>query len=79
MRKGKLSATATVEPILRRPQRFGTIPKAIDYSGMGKSKLYDKAKERRDLMRKWDKRTLVDFDVLDEILDGLPTLHAEQS
>jgi hypothetical protein len=83
MAKAKL-LTAAVEPTLhtpalRRAQRFGPIPKALHYAGIGKSKLYDKAKERPDLLKKWDKRTLVDFDVLDEILDGLPTLHAEQS
>jgi hypothetical protein len=91
MAKAKLPATAAAveptlaspalrhDPALRRVQRFARIPDAIRYAGIGKSKLYDKAKERIDLMRRWDDRTLVDLDVLDEILDGLPTLHAEQS
>jgi hypothetical protein len=52
--------------------RMGTIKAASGYSGVSRSSMYDKAKERPDLFKKWGARTLVDFDVLDEILDALP-------
>jgi hypothetical protein len=52
--------------------RFGTIPRAVDYSGRSRSRLYQLASEYEGLFRKDGKSTLVDFSILDRILDGLP-------
>jgi hypothetical protein len=52
--------------------RFGKIPAAMDYSGRGRSKLYEWAERYSGLFRKDGKSVLVDFDVLDQILDRLP-------
>lgn len=52
--------------------RFGSIPRAIDYSGRSRSRLYQLAAAHRGLFVKDGKSTLVDFAVLDLILDGLP-------
>jgi hypothetical protein len=52
--------------------RFGTIPRAVDYSGRSRSRLYQLAAKHEGLFRKDGKSTLVDFAILDRILDGLP-------
>jgi hypothetical protein len=52
--------------------RFGKIPTAMAYSGRGRSRLYEWANEYHGLFKKDGVSTLVDFDVLDEILDQLP-------
>jgi hypothetical protein len=52
--------------------RFGKIQAAIAYSGIGRSKLYDEAKKRTGLFRKNGAATVVDFDILDIVLDELP-------
>jgi hypothetical protein len=62
---------------LPRP-KFATIKTACAYGGIGKSKLYQKSKQVPGLLVKWDDRTLVNMDIFDKILDGLPFLH-EQS
>lgn len=54
--------------------RTGTIPDATEYCGLSRSKLYNVAAERSGLFIKWDRRTLVNFDVLDAIIDELPVL-----
>jgi hypothetical protein len=54
--------------------RFGRIPTALAYGEVSRSRLYEWAKARPDLIRKNGSASLVDFDVYDEILDGLPTL-----
>ena len=51
--------------------RFGKIPTAVTYSGVCRSKLYQAAADHPDLFRKHGKSTLVDFDVLDRVLDKL--------
>jgi hypothetical protein len=56
----------------RTRPRFGKIPAAIAYSGFGRSKLYEVAGANHGLFRKSGKSTLVDFDLLDELLDNLP-------
>lgn len=63
-----MSITSTAAP---RP-RFGTIPRASDYSGRSRSRLYQLAAKHEGLFRKDGKSTLVDFAVLDQILNGLP-------
>jgi hypothetical protein len=52
--------------------RFGTIPRAVDYSGRSRSRLYQLAAKHAGLFRKDGKSTLVDFAILDQILDELP-------
>jgi hypothetical protein len=52
--------------------RFGSIPRAIDYSGRSRSRLYQLAGHYPGLFRKDGKSTLVDFSILDAILDDLP-------
>jgi hypothetical protein len=53
-------------------RRFGTIPSACDYSGRSRSRLYQLAAKHEGLFRKDGKSTLVDFVILDAILDELP-------
>jgi hypothetical protein len=57
---------------LRVRPRFGRLSTATDYSGLGRSKLYLAADKHPDLFRKHGSATIVDFDVLDKILDALP-------
>jgi hypothetical protein len=52
--------------------RFGKLPVAIAYSGRSRSRLYEWAHENPGLIRKDGASTLIDFDVLDRILDALP-------
>ena len=52
--------------------RFGSIPRAIEHSGRSRSRLYQLAGQYPGLFRKDGKSTLVDFAVLDRILDGFP-------
>ncbi len=52
--------------------RFGKLAAAIVYSGRSRSRLYQLAAENRGLIRKDGASTLIDFDVLDRILDALP-------
>jgi hypothetical protein len=60
--------------------RFGKIPTAVRYSGVSRSRLYEWARQYNDLMRKNGVSTLIDFDVLDRILDALPfaTIEAQR-
>lgn len=52
--------------------RFGRIPAAVAYSGISKSALYELRAQAPKLFRKNGTATLVDFDVLDAVLDALP-------
>ena len=52
--------------------RLGRLPTATAYSGLGRSSLYRLAGMTPGLFKKHGKSTLVDFDVLDKILDALP-------
>ena len=54
------------------PSRFGTIPNACAYSGRSRSRLYQYAAKHEGLFRKDGKSVIVDYDILDRILDGLP-------
>jgi hypothetical protein len=56
----------------RRRPRFGKIPAAVAYSGVSRTVLYEMREDTPGLFRKNGKATLVDFDVLDELLDRLP-------
>jgi hypothetical protein len=52
--------------------RLGTILTAKSYSGHGRSRLYQLAATNHGLFRKNGRATVVDFDILDRILDALP-------
>jgi hypothetical protein len=52
--------------------RFQKISRAVEHSGLSRSSLYLQATKRPDLFRKNGRSTLVDFSVLNEILDELP-------
>jgi hypothetical protein len=52
--------------------RYGKISFASDYSGRSKSRIYELAAEHRGLIRKDGASSLVDMDVLDDILDEFP-------
>lgn len=53
-------------------RRMGPIKVACQYSGVSRSSLYILASQHPGLFRKFGRTVLVSFDVLDEILDGLP-------
>jgi hypothetical protein len=57
--------------------RFGRMGAAVAYSGIGKSRLYEWAQANPTLIRKNGAASLIDFDVLDGLLDSLPTMKAE--
>jgi hypothetical protein len=57
--------------VVPRP-RFGKIPRAVDYSGRSRATLYLWAALNPGLFKKDGKSTLVDFAVLDRLLDELP-------
>jgi hypothetical protein len=67
------SPTKTARPRVHftRP-RFGRIPTATAYCGIGRSKIYEFAAVTPGLLKKCAGATLVDFDVLDAMLDALP-------
>jgi hypothetical protein len=52
--------------------RMGKIPDAVAYSGRSRSRLYELGAKYPGLFRKDGTSTLVDFEVLDEILEALP-------
>jgi hypothetical protein len=58
----------------RQRPRFGRIPEALRYAGISRSRLYEWARERPELLRKNGRASLVDFKVFDEILDTLPPI-----
>jgi len=52
--------------------KYGKIPTAEQYSGRSRRRLYQLAAQHKGLFRKDGASTIVDFDVLDSILDNLP-------
>jgi hypothetical protein len=56
---------------ISRP-RSGRIRAAVQYSGIGRSKLYELAPQYQGLFLKAGNSTLVNFEVLDQIIDALP-------
>jgi len=52
--------------------RFGRISEAVAYAAVSRSRFYEWASERPGLIRKNGRASLVDFNELDAILDGLP-------
>jgi hypothetical protein len=67
-----VSITSTAGPHPRLGRRFGSISAAVDYSGRSRSRLYQLAPKYPGLFRKDGKSTIVDFSILDAILDDLP-------
>jgi hypothetical protein len=57
------------EPVVRRS---GRIPDAIEYSGLCRTALYDLSKQHVGLFKKYGAATIVDFSVLDAIIESLP-------
>ena len=62
----------TIYPTVELRPRFGKLPRAIKYSGRSRARLYQLAAKYPGLFRKDGASTLIDFDVLDRILDDLP-------
>ena len=68
-----MPAMFEIEPRGQRLRpRFGRIKTAVAYSGIGRSTLYELREQTPGLFRKNGKATLVDFDILDALLDALP-------
>jgi hypothetical protein len=59
-----------VQSIVR--PRFGKLATAVFYSGRSRSRIYEWAAKYKGLIRKEGSSSIVDFDMLDAILDGLP-------
>lgn len=53
-------------------RRFARIPEALARACISRSRLYQLFHEHPGLLRKFGRCSLVDLDVLDTILDGLP-------
>jgi hypothetical protein len=51
---------------------MGKMPAAVAYSGRSKSRIYEWGQQFPELFRKDGASTLIDFNVLDRILDSLP-------
>jgi hypothetical protein len=60
----------SAEPTSRR--RFGRLPAATEYSALSRATLYALAPKYPGLFKKNGASTLVDFAVLDQVLDALP-------
>jgi hypothetical protein len=58
------------QPTSRR--RFGKLPAATEYSALSRATLYELAPKHPGLFKKNGAATIVDFDILDTILDELP-------
>jgi hypothetical protein len=67
--------TPVLAPKLAAPAfrpRYASIRNATAYSAICRSRLYELAGQHRGLFRKNGSATVVDLNVLDDILDGLP-------
>ena len=67
-----MSRTSRKKTHVRTRPRFGRIPDALAYIGVGRTKLYEIASSNPGVFRKTGGCTLVDFDCLDRVLDRLP-------
>jgi hypothetical protein len=52
--------------------RFGRVVEAMAYAAVSRSRLYEWGRKQPKLFRKNGSASIIDFDVLDQILDGLP-------
>jgi hypothetical protein len=53
--------------------RYGSINQAVATFGLGRSSLYVLASKHPTLLRKFGSKSLVDYGVLQGLIDGLPT------
>jgi hypothetical protein len=67
----------SAEPTSRR--RFGKLSEATAYSAISRATLYELAPKYPGLFRKNGAATIVDFEVLDRILNGLPVAKIKPS
>jgi hypothetical protein len=58
------------QPTSRR--RFGKLPAATEYSALSRATLYELAPKYPGLFKKNGAATIIDFNILDTILDELP-------
>jgi hypothetical protein len=63
----------------KRPQRqlafrprAGGVEDAVLYCGVSRASIYNAGARHPGLLKKWNGRTIVDFDILDSIIDALP-------
>jgi hypothetical protein len=52
--------------------RFGKVATALSYAEVSRSRLYEWGRKQPKLFRKNGSASMIDFDVLDAILDELP-------
>lgn len=52
--------------------RFGRVADALDYAAISRSRLYEWGRANKKLFKKNGSRSIIDFDILDQILDELP-------
>jgi len=71
----------TLDHVAARPRkrRFGRVAEAVAYAAVSRSRLYEWAKKNQKLFRKNGNFTIVDFEVLDQILDELPVADLKPS
>lgn len=55
---------------------FGTVPEAVEYSGLSRSRLYEALRRGELSARKAGRRTLISFADLEAYLASLPTYQA---
>ena len=55
---------------------YGTMPQAVDYTGLSRSRIYEALKRGELSARKAGKRTLISFADLDAYLANLPIFQA---
>jgi hypothetical protein len=53
-------------------RRWGRISDAVNYSGLSRTSLYNLAATHRGLFKKHGSATIVDFQILNEILEAAP-------
>jgi hypothetical protein len=68
----KRAATDPVAEQRASRGRWGTVKKTPQHFPLGKTEIYEFAREHPELLRKWGRKTLVDWDFLDKIMDALP-------
>jgi hypothetical protein len=60
-------------------RRWGRISDAIDYSGLSRTSLYKLAAANRGLFKKHGAATIVDFEILDRVLEASPAAELSAS
>ncbi|PLK27097.1 helix-turn-helix domain-containing protein [Novosphingobium sp. TH158] len=57
-------------------KKYGTMPQAVEYSGLSRSRIYEALKAGELTAKKAGRRTLIPFADLDTYLASLPTFQA---